>query len=106
MEVAIVTADEGEAASVTVMGCGAAAKAADVEVWMLQLTVIAEVEVLIPAANNVLVEATSASRGRITLGLSILGCNRLISSSFSCLDGFLPRVTVFRSLRITSAFTI
>jgi hypothetical protein len=40
--------------------------------------VIDDVETLIPAANSVLVEKASASRGRMALDRSILRCDRFM----------------------------
>src|SRR5690242_18446303 len=70
IEVLMVTVEAGDAARVTVIGCGTAARAADVEVCRLQFTVIAVAETLTPAANIGLVKMTSASRVRMTLDLS------------------------------------
>jgi hypothetical protein len=81
MTAAIVTVEAGDAESVTVTACGAAARTPAEEVCKLQLTVIPEVVTsvapdltTIPAANIVLEKKTIASRGRITLDLSIRRC--------------------------------
>ena len=82
MEVPIVTAEEGDDASVTVTVWGVPARTVPVDVAILQFTVIAVVETLIPLASAVLVEKATASRGRIALDLSILKCGTFISLSF------------------------
>jgi hypothetical protein len=78
-----------------------------VAVAMLQLMERVDALTLIPAANIGLEKVTSASRGRIALDLSILGCKlgckSFIASFFFVSTANLPRATVLWSLSFVSA---
>ena len=72
----MVTADVGDAASVTVMFTAEPT----VLLTRLPLTATVEVETFIPDAKTVLVEATSTSRRRILFEMSSLNLNSFMGS--------------------------